>query len=208
MSEPVNGNGGIKLPPTISQRALDNSSPNVDEYAIAKGIVSMQPDMTGEWFDIGNVPEFEFTPTIEELAHFSSRTGVRTKDKTVILERGGDLRIVMEEWTAFNMSIVLLSDVEPVTGPPIGSSIDILSKASFSAAVRFQGMNDVGPKWNFQFNRVDFIPSSSLNLISEEWAGLEVTGHLAAVDVGAGVMSFGTATRNDDGSVQAFPTTP
>lgn len=184
---------------------ITNLSPNVDEYAIAKGIVTMQPDMTGVWFDVGNVPEFEFTPEIEELAHFSSRTGVRSRDKTVILEKGGDLRIVLEEWTAFNMAIILLSDVTPVTGPPAGDALDILSKSAFTAAVRFQGKNDVGPRWNFQFNRVDFIPSGSLNLISEEWAGIEVTGKLAATDIGAGVMSFGTAKRNDDGTTLAWP---
>lgn len=184
---------------------IDNTSPNVDEYVVAKGIVTVQPGLTGSWLDVGNVPEFEYTPNLEELPHNSSRTGVRTRDKTVILEKGGDIRIVFEEWTAFNMAIVLLSTVTDVVGPPAGSSVEILASSQFTAAVRFQGKNDVGPRWNFQFNRVDFIPSSSLNLISEEWAPLEVTGRMAATDIGGGVMSFGTAKRNDDGTTLAFP---
>lgn len=184
---------------------INNVSPNVDEYVVAKGIVTVQPNMTGDWFDVGNVPEFEFTPNLEELPHNSSRTGVRTRDKTVVLEKGGDLRIVFEEWTAFNMAIVMLSEVDDVVGPPTGSAIDILANSSYTAAVRLQMQNDVGPRWNIQFNRVDFIPSSSVNFISEEWAGLEVTGRLAAVDIGGGVMSFGTAKRNDDGTTLAWP---
>lgn len=185
--------------------AIDNTSHNVDEYVIGKGIVSMQPNMTGLWVDVGNVPEFEFTPTVEELPHFSSRTGIRTRDKTVVLEKGGDLRIVLEEWTAFNMAIVLLSDVEDEVGPPTGSAVEILKASQFTAAVRFQGQNDVGPRWNFEFLRVDFIPSSALNLIQEDdWGGLEVTGRVAAVDIGGGVISFGTARRNDNGSTVAF----
>lgn len=187
--------------------AIDNIAHNVDEYGVLKGIVTIQPGMTGTWYDIGNVPEFEFTPTIEELAHFSSRTGVRTKDKTVILEKGGDLRIVMEEWTTQNMALVLMSDVdETAAGPPKELTLDILKLNQFSAAVRFQGMNDIGARWNFQFNRVDFIPSSSLNLISDEWGTMEITGHLAATDIGAGVLSFGTAVRMSDGSGPTFPT--
>ena len=184
---------------------ITNVSPNVDEYYIGKGIVTMQPDMTGPWQDVGNVPEFEFTPTTEELPHNSSRQGIRFRDKTVLLEKGGDLRIVLEEWTAFNMAIILLSEAEDVVGPPAGQEIDILSKSQFTAAVRFQGKNDVGPRWNFQFNRVDFIPSGSLNPISEEWGNLEVTGRTAATDIGSGVMSFGTATRHTDGSTVTFP---
>ena len=185
---------------------IDNTSHNVDEYGIMKGIVSVQPGMTGSWFDIGNVPEFEFTPTIEELPHLSSRTGVRSRDKTVVLEKGGDIRLVMEEWTSFNMAIVLMSEEEDgVVGPPAETVIDIFKLNQFSAGVRFQGMNDIGAKWNFQFNRVDFVPSSSLNLISEEWAPLEVTGHIATTDIGGGVMSFGTARRLADGAAPAWP---
>lgn len=184
---------------------INNTSPNVDEYGILKGIVSVQPGMTGTYLDIGNVPEFEFTPNIEELPHNSSRGGIRARDKTVVLEKGGDLRLVLEEWTAFNLSIVLLADLLDVTGPPTGSSLDILSNAQFTAAVRFQGQNDVGPRWNFQFNRVDFVPTSSLNLIAEDdWSNMEITGRIAQTDIGGGVLSFGTAVRNDNGSGIAF----
>lgn len=184
---------------------ITNLSPNVDEYYIGKGIVTIKPEAETTWFDVGNVPEFEFTPTMEELPHNSSRQGVRFRDKTVILEKGGELRMILEEWTAMNMAIVLMSEVEDEVGPPVGSSIDIFKLSQYTAAVRFQGKNDVGPRWNFEFLRVDFIPSSSLNPISEEWGGIEVTGRLAAVDIGAGVYSFGTAKRNDDGSTVAWP---
>jgi hypothetical protein len=185
--------------------AIDNIAHNVDEYYVGKGIVTIQPGMTGDWFDVGNVPEFEFTPVVEELAHNSSRSGTRTRDRTIILEKGGDLRIVLEEWTSLNLSIILLGDVVEDAGPPIEYSIDILSKTAFTAAVRFQGMNDVGARWNFQFNRVDFIPSGSLNPISEEWGQLEVTGRLAATDIGGGVLSFGTARRVATGASPGWP---
>jgi hypothetical protein len=168
--------------------APTNVSPNVDEYYIGKGILTAKPVGGADWIDVGNVPEIEFTPNIDTLPHNSARAGTRVRDKTVVLEKGGELRIVFDEWTSFNMSIMLLGEEEE--DPADTFDIDILSLAQFSAAIRFQGKNDIGPRWNFEFLRVDFVPSGSLNLISEEFGQIEVTGQLAAV---AGV--FGTARR-------------
>lgn len=182
---------------------ITNVSHNVAEYYVGKGIVTVATlEAPAVWFDIGNVPEFEFTPTIEELEHMSSRGGVRMRDLTIVLERGGDLRMVMEEWTAFNMSVILMGDI--TTAADV-HTIEIMSKTQFSCGVRFQGMNDVGPRWNFQFHRVDFLPSGSLNPISEEWAGLEVTGRLAAVDF-SGTLKFGYARRMTDGTNPGWAT--
>jgi hypothetical protein len=186
--------------------ALDNTPHNVEEYYIGKGIVSIQPNMTGPWYDVGNVPEFEFTPNIDQLEHLSSRAGVKVRDRTVILSKGGELRIVLEEWSSLAMSIILMGD-EALVDTDV-QSIDILGKSSFSCAVRFQGMNDVGAKWNFEFLRVDFIPSGSINPISDEWGKIEITGKCAAVDVGGGTLSFGTARRKIDGTAAGWTDYP
>jgi hypothetical protein len=188
--------------------ALDNTPHNVDEYFVGKGIVTIMPEGEVTWYDVGNVPEFEFTPNIDELEHNSSRAGVRTRDRTVILGKGGDLRMVLEEWSSKNMAIILLGDetITPGVAPaPDTISIDILSKSSFTTAVRFQGMNDIGARWNFEFLRVDFIPTGSVQPISEEWGSFEVTGRLSTVDIGGGVLSFGTARRMADGSSPGWP---
>lgn len=182
---------------------MNNTSYNVAELYVGKGIVTLKPEGETTWFDVGTVPEFEFTPNVEELEHFSPRSGVRTRDLTIVLERGGDLRVMMEEWTSFNMQIILLGDevVTPGPGTPADDiyEIEILSKTQYSAGVRFQGMNDQGPRWNFHFHKVDFIPSGSLQPISEEWASMEVTGRLAAVDF-AGDLKFGYARRLYNGT--------
>ena len=51
------------------------------------------------------------------------------------------------------------------------------------------GTNDIGPKYEWLFHAVDFIPSSSISLISDEWGTLELSGECAAVS-----GSFGTIT--------------
>lgn len=187
---------------------MNDLAHNVEEYIIGKGILTLKPLGEEIWYDVGNVPEFEFTPNVEELPHNSARAGTRLRDRTVVLEKGGDVRIVMEEWTSFNMAIILLGDIETIPGvepeDPATQVIDILSRSQFTAGVRFQGMNDIGARWNFEFYRVDFIPSGSLNPISDEWGSLEVNGRLAAVLMGDN-MRFGTARRMTDGSSPGWP---
>lgn len=163
------------------------NAPNIENYYIGKGIVSFKKDGESVFTDCGNVPEFEFTPAIEKLDHFSSRQGVRTKDRTVVLEKSGTIRMVMEEWNARNFAMALLGNVD--TDSNGREVIDIFSSNAVSGVLKFTGTNEVGPKWELIFNKVDFIPGSSVSLLSDEWGQLEINGDVAAVN-----GSFGTAT--------------
>lgn len=170
--------------------ALD--SPNILNYTVGKGRVQVRISGDTNFRDIGNCPEFEFTPVIEKLEHFSSQEGVKSKDRTVVLSKAGTLRIVMEELTAENMRIALLGAISEQSGGD--QEIEIFGESSIRAEVKFIGTNDIGPKYEYFFRQVDFIPSSSINLISDEWLGVEITGDVAAVS-----GSFGTATKIADG---------
>lgn len=147
---------------------------------------------------LGNVPEFEFTPNVEKLDHFSSQTGVRTKDKSVVLEASGTLRIVMDELTANNLRLALLGTVSINTAGD--EEIDILADVAIAARVKFVGTNDIGRKLTWNFDRVEFAPSSAINMISDEWLSFEVTGEVVAV---AG--KFGTVTFPGEGTTGDTP---
>jgi hypothetical protein len=162
-------------------------APNIDNYFVGKGVVMFKPDGDTHYHFIGNVTEFEFSPTLETLDHFSSMSGVKSKDKTVVLQKGGTVRMVMEELTARNLALFLLGDVD-LTDPDV-PTIEIFGSNLKSGAMKFIGTNEIGPRWNYDFARVDFVPSGSFNPISDEWGNLEVTGNLAEVD-----GTFGTAT--------------
>ena len=92
-------------------------SPLTTQYYNGKGIVSVQitsgatPDVA--YVDIGNVPVFTFTPTINTLAHFSSRLGVRSKDLEIITEKSATLNMTMEEWTYRNLLMAFLGTSVP-----------------------------------------------------------------------------------------------
>ena len=61
------------------------ASPNTINYFIGKGIITFTPT-GGALRDLGNAPEIELTPNVEELEHFSSRSGVRNMDRKVVIE--------------------------------------------------------------------------------------------------------------------------
>lgn len=162
------------------------NSPNVDNYYVGKGIVYVKLPGDADYVDVGNVTAMEFTPTVTKLDHFSSRTGIKQKDKSVVIEVSAVIKLIMEEWTARNLALTLLGDVVESGGIV---SIDILTNNSQSAQVKFIGANSTGPQWNFEFLAVSFTPTGTLNPISDQWGVLEVTGDVTAVN-----GSFGTAT--------------
>ena len=161
------------------------SDPNL--YYIGKGVVSFTP-VGGTKRDLGNVPEFEITPNLETLDHFSSRSGVRSKDKSVVISKALTVRLVMEEWNAENLSMALLGEVT-------GDVIDIFSKNTIEGELEFVGANEVGAQMTILLHNVSFQPGSSLNPISDEWGTIEINGEaLVSTTAGPTLGKFGTWT--------------
>lgn len=170
------------------------TSPNTLNYFIGKGIVKFTPT-SGAERDLGNAPELELTPTIEKLDHFSSRSGVRNKDRSVVIEKGMTLRIVLEEITAENLAMLLLGTVD--TASDGTKSFRIFEKTEITGSVAFTGTNDVGNKVNIALPNVSFGPSGSFNPISDEWGQIEITGEILATEYTDGTSDFGTITMTD-----------
>ncbi|MFL9499230.1 hypothetical protein ACJMQP_04150 [Rhodopseudomonas palustris] len=168
-------------------------SADINNYYIGKGIVEVKAVTDTDWIDIGNCPTFEFTPDLTTLEHYSSRQGVKTKDRTVVTEKKGTLKLVMEEWTSRNLAMAVLGTIEKNSEGQ--DEIDIFASNAIALEVRFRGTNEVGPKWQLHFPKVDFVPSAALSPISDEWGQLEVNGEVAAVN-----GKFGTATKIADGA--------
>lgn len=174
------------------------NSPDTDNYQVGKGVVSFQPNGTGDFIDLGNCTVFEYTPSIEKLEHFSSRAGIKTKDKSVVISRGGALKITMEEITARNLSMLLMGDVD--SGADGGPTVSIFTADTITGALKFVATNDIGPRWNFDFYRVEFSPSGSFNPISDEWNSIEVTGEVLTGDGGEfdGLVGVAQLTNNTE----------
>lgn len=176
-------------------------SPNVSNYRIGKGILEMKylewvlPDGSTEagdtdFVDLGNATTISFTPNPEYLDHFSARGGVRQKDLTVVKTMQGEVKFTLEEWNPRNVEMAVLG---ALGGSGTTAIIDVMMKPMRPCELKFTGMNDVGPRWNFHFFRCVLKPTSSLEMISDEWGNIEITAE-ALVENGR----FGEYT-------QAFP---
>lgn len=165
-------------------------SPSTLNYFIGKGIAYFTPT-GGSERDLGNCPEIEFTPTLEELAHYSSREGVRTKDREIVLEKSASLRFVLDEITPENLALALLGTESTNTAGE--ATVDIFSVSEITGQFRLAGTNDVGSKYEVVFPSISISPSGSVPFISDEWMQLEIT---AEVLVSGGV--FGTIRQTDE----------
>src|ERR1044072_1539283 len=87
-------------------------APSSDNYVIGKGFLIFRPKGEEYFFHLGNCPSFTFTPAVTKLDHFSSMEGTKEKDKSIVTEKNGTVRITMEEFTKRNLGIMLMGDVD------------------------------------------------------------------------------------------------
>lgn len=166
----------------------DFTSPNVNNYQIPKGDVYFTP-AGGERRHMGNAPAAELTLDVETLEHFSSRTGVRTKDFTAVTGKTGTLALTLDEITKENLRIALLGGAVS-TDTEGNYSFEIGTVSEVNGRVEIIGTNDIGPKYSFDFPSVTFTPSGALGFISDEYNNIELEGEVLAVE-----GSFGTVTE-------------
>ncbi len=58
-------------------------APSTENYLIGKGFLIFRPVGETDFFHLGNVPTFEFTPAVTKLDHFSSQEGTKEKDDSI-----------------------------------------------------------------------------------------------------------------------------
>lgn len=87
---------------------VTNSSPNVDNYIVGRGKGFWKDAAATAFRDFGNLTEFAVTVEAERLSHYSRRSGIRQRDRSVVVEQRVMLSFTFEEWTAENLAIVLM----------------------------------------------------------------------------------------------------
>ena len=171
-------------------------APSTDNYVIGKGFLIFKPVGEDDFFHLGNCPNFTFTPGVTKLDHFSSMEGTKEKDKTIVTEKTGTVRLTLEEFTKRNLGILLMGDVDD--SDPDNITIDIFSTTALEGELRFYATNDEGPRWRFFLNKVQFTPSGDFSPISENYANMVVTGDVFSQDGvwGTAALVTGEAPEN------------
>lgn len=165
-------------------------SPNVENLQVGKGIVSFKKEGDAEFRDLGNVTSMTLTPQIETLEHYTSRTGIKTRDRLIVRQQKATVKVVMEEITANNIALMVYGAIdEAAVGGP---TVEIFGGLEVKGSLKFVGTNDIGPKVTMILDNVSWTPTGDLQMISDEWNNMEVEGALLPAESGPRVGKFGT----------------
>lgn len=167
-------------------------APDPKNYVVGRGFLLFKPDDATTFYHLGNCPKFSITPKVEVLPHFSVMAGTKVQDFQVILQKGADISIDMEEATVDNLALFFQGDKD-LTDPD-NVTVDIFSKQnSVNGELKFYATNDVGPRWYFDLLSVLFNPTSAFSPISDTWNAMTVNASMLIVD-----GSWGTAILKPD----------
>jgi hypothetical protein len=164
------------------------SGGNPENYRVGKGIVKFQ--QTDDTLrDLGNCTEATLTPDVETLEHFSSRSGLKTKDKEIVLQVGGTVALTMEEFTPYNVALQTIGTLdEAAVGGP---EIDIFTNTNIEGQLTIEATNDVGPKWDWTLYRCSVTPTGDFGAIEDEWGNMELEMNVLQMASGPHAGKFG-----------------
>ncbi|AZV21474.1 hypothetical protein [Mesorhizobium sp. M7A.F.Ce.TU.012.03.2.1] len=164
-------------------------SPSTTNYFQGTGYAKFTPT-DGVERDFGNIVECEITPAQDKLEHKKNRGGSKRVDYTQFNNQSAQFRIVLDEITADNLGLALMSDV--VVNTDGTKSIRIMSKSVITGSLEFIGDNDVGNKVHGYFPSVSFSPTGSFSPIEDtDFGQIELTADLLAVTYTDGITDFG-----------------
>jgi hypothetical protein len=143
-----------------------------------------------EWRDVGNVPSAEYVQETTTLDHYSSRSGIKTRDLQVVTERKATLNLTVDEITFENLQLATMGGT--ATGATGSRSFDVFASDQTMASVKFVASNDVGTQQDWFWGYVRFLPGKSIKLISDGFNEVEISGEVGA-DWNA---KYGTVTES------------
>lgn len=165
--------------------------PSTNNYTIGKGdlyIAEWSSSGPGAYSQMGNCPSIEMEPTIERLEHFSSRSGLRNRDKYPIVQTSYTLTFDCDEIAAANLAKFLL-------GSQSGEDILGLQNANQEYSLKFIAANPVGVKYQWLFHRCAVGPNGAMQLIGTEWQVMSFTAEGLADEDNQPTSPYFTVTR-------------
>ena len=153
------------------------TSPSVTNYAIPKGVVQFTPD-GGSLTDLGNCSNFTYTADVTRKDHFSSRSGIRTKDLSVVSQLGATIKFTLDEINETNLGLFLLAE----TGT---TALGGLTNTQLTGTLEFTGANDIGPRMTFS-GKVQLQPGGDMSLVTDtdDWQLIPINAEVL-LDAGA-----------------------
>ena len=145
-------------------------NPNTDDYNLGRGIVYFAAlgtnglPSTDGYEDLGNAPQFTVSMEVEDLDHFSSRTGLKVLDKKFIISQSVNITFQLDELRYQNIARFLsgdtslynnghdtvFSDVVITTGLVQGRWYDLWNSPTLATRRRVYDLNAAGFAFTFE----------------------------------------------------------
>ena len=164
---------------------------STNNYSIGKGtlwVAEWETTGPGAYTEMGNCPSVEMEPTIERLEHYSSRSGLRNRDKYPVIQTQYTVTFDCDEIAAVNLAKFLL-------GTQSGEDILGLQNANQEYSLRFTAANPVGVKYTWNFWRCTLGPNGAMALIGDEWQVMSFTAEGLADETNQAASPYFTTTR-------------
>lgn len=149
------------------------TAPSTDNYTLGKGVVYFnQIDNSGVYLgerDLGNAPSFSFNVALEKLEHFSSRGGIRAKDKEIISQMTPAIAFTLDEMSKENISLLTLGEVTEISQVAGVEEEEVITARLGKRVIL--SYREIGALWLLDYTEADTI---SDNVLFE--AGETVTG--------------------------------
>ena len=100
---------------------------DVRNYLVGKGRVYFRKLGDTGFLDLGNVPKFEIAPEVDQVEHFSSRSGTKLKDLVITTQKKASADFELEDYSAENLNFIFLG-TNPVPGSQTRGNMDGVQK--------------------------------------------------------------------------------
>jgi hypothetical protein len=93
-------------------------APSADNYTLGRGrLLFNRKDSEGAFLgmrDLGNCPNFSMAVSVDKLEHYSNRSGLKVKDKSVITGMNVSSKFTLDEINAENIAMSLMASIETI----------------------------------------------------------------------------------------------
>jgi hypothetical protein len=129
------------------------------------------PPEDADYVDVGNCPSFEVEPTRETRPHYSSRSGLRTRDLNPTVQTEYNITFDLDEIAASNLAKFFMGSLSAAS-----RTIAAMQNYEQEWALKLITDNPIGPNQIYYFWRVTLGPNGPLQLIGDEYLVMSFTG--------------------------------
>lgn len=141
--------------------------PGKQNYSLMKGELFAKAPSESVFRSVGEVPSFTWSPQVETIDHYSSRSGVRIRDAQIITEIGAEISITTDESTIQNLAYALQGTISGYTQTQATGATVSLASVSAGEAIDIGLLDITGVSATADAGATDLVNSVDYQVFAE-----------------------------------------